>query len=188
MFWQLSKSKLISLLFWVGLGYFLPSAGLAQNSYELNTDNTKVTFRAKHLGFLDVDGTFNKLEGALTIEGSKITSADVVLYTNSITTKNKSRDRSLKSEGFLNSRDYPTIRFKSSGDVPQDHVKGTLSIKGKSKVVSVQYTFSKQNGKVLLKAEYILNRTEFDLGFGTMDSLISEEVSIKINLELPPTN
>ena len=188
MFWQLSKSKLISLLFWVGLGYFLPSAGLAQNSYELNTDNTKVTFRAKHLGFLDVDGTFNKLEGALTIEGSKITSADVVLYTNSITTQNKSRDRSLKSEGFLNSRVHPTIRFKSSGDVPQDHVKGTLTIKGKSKIISVQYTISKQNGKISLKAEYLLNRTEFDLDFGTMDGLISEVISIKISLDLPPSD
>ncbi len=151
---------------------------------ELNPSNSKIEFRAKHFGVLNVDGTFSKFKGTFTLEDNVVKDASMEIEVNSVSTGNENRDKSLKTDTFLYPEAYPKIKFKSNETTNSEVINGLLTIKNSSKIIAIPYTTNTKNDQLIVTAKYVLKRSDFDLEFGTMDDLVSNEIRINIELRL----
>ena len=96
-------------------------------------------------------------------------SVSVVIDPLSVYTANKMRDKSIKGEGFFESKDFPEIVFSSNqiaiGDTSYMAL-GTLSMLGVEKEIQVNFTYGgkgeNEEGKdvVIFQGEFTLDRTE----------------------------
>lgn len=96
-------------------------------------------------------------------------SISVVIDPLSVYTANKMRDKSIKGDGFFESKDFPEIVFSSNqiaiGDTSYMAL-GTLSMLGVEKEIQVNFTYEgkgkNEEGKdvVIFQGEFTLDRTE----------------------------
>ena len=96
-------------------------------------------------------------------------SISVVIDPLSVYTANKMRDKSIKGEGFFESKDFPEIVFSSNqiaiGDTSYIAL-GTLSMLGVEKEIQVNFTYGgkgeNEEGKdvIIFQGEFTLDRTE----------------------------
>ncbi len=153
-------------------------------TYDINPSNTQLSFNAKHFGVINVRGKFTDFTGSIVLTGTLVSKVSVEVKANTINTGNKNRDKSLKTDVFLNPMAYPTIRFESFENESPNEIEGTLSIKDSSNMAILIYD-SKQDGQsLILTGHCTIRRDDFDLDFGTMDSLVSNEVKIEVSIRL----
>jgi polyisoprenoid-binding protein YceI len=90
----------------------LPSPG----TWSIDPAHSIVRATARHLGMSRVEGRFTELSGTITvadpIETSHVT---VVIEAASIDTGSRDRDTHLRSPDFLDVKQFPTLRYHSSG-------------------------------------------------------------------------
>ena len=90
----------------------LPTPG----TWTIDPAHSIVRATARHLGMSRVEGRFTELSGTVTvtdpIESSHVT---VVIEAAGIDTGNRDRDTHLRSPDFLDVKQFPTLRFRSSG-------------------------------------------------------------------------
>lgn len=93
----------------------------------------------------------------------------------------------LASEDFFNTAKFPTasIRFQNG----ENGLAGDLTIKGISKPAKVEAQVGEENGKVIVTGSIIIDRTEFDIRYGSGkffenlgDKTISDEFSLKFKV------
>ena len=114
----------IALLFIAGQGCLL----YAQiTTYTIDSEKSKITFRIKHLGILNVEGAFKNFEGELNISSNKLLFTQCKIDVKSISTEDNSRDKTLIDEGYLNADEFPYITFTSL-EVLKDSIVGKLKI------------------------------------------------------------
>lgn len=156
------------------------------SSYRLNTDNTEVSFTARHFGVLKVKGQFNRLEGSLTLKNGIPFSSELTIYTESIDTNDSSRDRSVKGESFFDAKNQPTMSFTFLENKSKDELKGMLVIKDMGRQVIASYEIRKVGRQLIIEAECTISRSKFVLELSGMDDLVSDEVQIfaKIVLDI----
>src|SRR5262245_57682409 len=91
-----------------------PVAAAADN-YALDPAHSGVCFKAAPLGLSWTSGPFNDLAGTFTIDADPARCAlEVTIKADSVDTGSQKRDEHLRSPDFFNTRQYPTITFKSS--------------------------------------------------------------------------
>jgi polyisoprenoid-binding protein YceI len=85
-------------------------------AWKIDPAHSIVRATARHLGMSRVEGRFTELGGTITvadpIETSHVT---VVIESASIDTGNRDRDTHLRSPDFLDVKQFPTLRYRSSG-------------------------------------------------------------------------
>lgn len=99
--------------------------------------------------------------------------------------------RHLKSADFFDVENYPTAVFvitksKAIGD-KQFQITGNLTVKGVSNAVSFPATVYMQNGRVYAKADFEVDRTLWDVRYGSdkfFDNLANNVISDMIGLSL----
>jgi polyisoprenoid-binding protein YceI len=85
-------------------------------TFEIDPVHTFVTFRAQHLIVGRVQGRFETVSGAVTVDENVLDShVEVVIDAASITTQFLVRDDDLRSSNFLDVANYPTLTFRSTG-------------------------------------------------------------------------
>ncbi|OEK03415.1 hypothetical protein BFP97_18665 [Roseivirga sp. 4D4] len=159
------------------------SSGSAK-TYEINSFNTQISFSAKHFGVLNVRGKFTEFKGSIVINGDLVENVFVEINANTINTGNKNRDRSLKTDVFLNPEAYPIIRFQSTENKDKGEIKGILSIKDSSNIAILAYDTQREDKLLILSGDCSIKRDDFNLDFGTMDDLVSNEVKIEVSIRL----
>ena len=84
--------------------------------WHLDPLHTQVEFAVKHLGMMTVRGHFVDVQasGDLNVEHPEKSTVDVVIQTASIRTHNERRDNDLRTSGFLDVENHPTITFRST--------------------------------------------------------------------------
>lgn len=155
-------------------------------SIEINPSNTQLSFSARHFGVLNVRGKFTDFKGSIVLNGSLVKKVFVEVNANTINTGNKNRDKSLKTDVFLNPEVYPTIRFESLENNSLNEIEGTLRIKDSSNIAVLAYEAERKGQSLILTGHCTIKRDEFDLDFGTMDDLVSNEVKIEVTIRLSP--
>lgn len=175
------------MFFFLGQGLFV----LAQTkTYKIAVEKSTIHFKVKHLGVLNVKGSFNGFEGNLVFEKDKLQEVESVVKAESIETKDQSRDENLRDTAYLNVRDYPHISFSStsiedSGDTRT--IKGILTIKEVEKEISFPYTHEQHtDGHSMILAEVVIKRKDFGLDFGSMDSLVGNVVKVELQIAYTP--
>jgi len=88
---------------------------MAQTAWDVDTAHSSVQFRVKHLMISNVSGSFDKMSGKITFDGENFTAvtAEAVIQSGSINTREPKRDEHLRSADFFDTETYPTIAFKS---------------------------------------------------------------------------
>jgi polyisoprenoid-binding protein YceI len=175
------------------------SALAAPETYTIDPVHSSVAFSIRHF-VTKVSGAFNTFTGTLVIDRDNPAHnrADAIIETASIDTKNQKRDTHLRSADFLDTTQFPMIRFKSTawqktGDATYD-VAGELTIKDVTKPVILKVTslgFGSGAASAQLsgwEAITKINKKEFNVKDPPMiDAALGDDVAITINLEARKT-
>lgn len=149
-------------------------------------DKTKsrVDFEVTHLGMLTVSGSFHEFEGIIEVKdkqaivSGRIKSASMV-------TGNAERDAMVKGKAYLNVDAYPEISFSATGTVLGDSlsIAGPMKLRGVSRTAKLKCKYVSDQQ---LECTMFIKRSDFKLDFGSMDALVGDDVSVKLNLFLLP--
>lgn len=160
----------------------------------LSCDPTEssISFRSKLLSMFEIAGTFGSMSVDIDlIDTQKINQINVRIDTNSINTKNKTRDRDLRGHKFFDSVNYPFITFSVNQvvDISQEKVIGFLTINGIKKEVSIpvemQYFKNEGTNQYVLSLkskDIILSRNDFKVS--GYPFLISDDVIVNFDVFL----
>ena len=170
--------------------------------WELDPENSSVTFVCKHANFTNVRGMFQKPSGTVVLDDATPVNSKVnaTIDVKSITTGVEERDTHLKSPDFFDAATYPTIAFAStsvtrSSDTAYS-VTGNLTMRGVTKPVTLAVTASppfQHFGTIRrgIEATTSVNRQDFGVGVAAWNVpaesgglLIGDSVKITIDAEL----
>jgi len=185
------KSKfLITLFATLGLS---AAAFAAPATYTPEPNHTFARFEYNHLGFSNQTSRFNTVIGTVTIDpAAKKGSADITIDTKSVDTGSTLFNGHIQGEDFLSTTQFPTATFQSDdmifkGDKPVA-LKGTLTLKGVSKPVTLKITYFECKKHPMTGADYCganaeakVKRTEFNMG--KYAPYVGDDVTILIAIE-----
>lgn len=168
--------------------------------YQLDASHGEVGFAVKHLMISTVKGAFDKKEGSFDFDEKKGELSNVVAKIDmaSVNTREPKRDDHLRSPDFFDVKKFPTMEFKSTGNVilkkdKKATLKGELTLHGVTKPINldVVYTGSANdpwgNQRVGFKATGKIKRDEFGVSWNkTLDkggAVVGNEVEISLDGE-----
>ena len=172
-------------------------APAAAATYKLDESHTTASFAVRHLGVSNVYGQFGKVAGTITFDGKDTSTvkADITIDAASVDTRNEKRDTHLKSPDFFDVAKFPSITFKSKSSTAVDGGKfkltGDLTLHGVTKEVVLVVDAPSPEIKhpmmpvfvVGSRATLKINRKDFGIGPNMPGMVVSEDVSITIDLE-----
>lgn len=165
-----------------------PSLCISQNKvYNIDTEKSKIDFKIAHMGVLTINGTFHDFSGKLTLNKNNIKKIESKIVVKSIDTKDKTRDKSLIDEAYLNDKKYPYIYFisnrvKAIGN--SNTVTGILKIKGIEKEIIILFEKKRTNNEseINLRGSTNIKRRDFNLNFGALNALVGDYITISLNI------
>jgi polyisoprenoid-binding protein YceI len=163
----------------------LPCFALMAQYKPVNKKST-VQFTIGNFGF-DVKGSFTGIQGLINFDAANPANGnmDITVDAGTINTDNSRRDKHLKDESYFDVKNYPNIHFVSAkittfAKTGNYIVFGKLTIKGKSKDISIPFSVTPVNDEFLFKGTFKINRKDFGVG-GT--STISNELEVTLNIQ-----
>lgn len=168
--------------------------------WRVDPAHTTIEFSSKHMMIFNVKGRFAKFDfnvdfDEIRPENSK---AEVVIYADSLDTKETKRDDHLRSQDFLWVEKYPTIAFKSKRierlNDTKFNVIGDLTIRDVTREVTLDATLSSQmrdpwgNLHRAFSAETTVNRKVWGLTWNMVVEagglLVGDHAKLTIEAEL----
>lgn len=162
------------------------------DDYAYDLVHSSVSFKARHLDISWIHGRFNEVEGKFSIDRDDPTksSFQLTIKADSIDTANKARDEHLRQPDYFDTKQFPTIEFKSTSTKAVAggyEVTGDFKMHGATKKVTLILKGGKEiefrgNKIVGFSTELSLKRSDF--GFDkTQIGLIGDEALIIIDCE-----
>lgn len=131
----------------LGSMMFAGQAAAADYVIDKQGQHAFVNFKASHLGYSWLWGTFKDFEGSFSFDAAQpeASKVKVSLKTASLDTNHAERDKHLRSDDFLNVSKHPTATFestsvKSTGEDTAD-IEGNLTLNGVTKPVVIAAKF-----------------------------------------------
>tara|TARA_Y100000310_G_C20676511_1_gene813392 strand:- start:657 stop:1253 length:597 start_codon:yes stop_codon:yes gene_type:complete len=119
------------------------------------------------------EGKFTNWNGELHIENNQIVGFDGTIQSDSLDAKIFTLTKHLKSDDFLNTEKFPTIKFKSN-NLESNTLSGDLTFLGITNQISFPVTITEDS----LSADFILDTSQF----GTINEKANAEVRIFFEL------
>src|SRR5271165_2594173 len=174
----------------------LAASAFAQvQTWNIDPNHTAAQFSVHHMGISTVRGAFTKVSGSAQYDPSNPgkTSVEATIDAASVDTRVSMRDDDLRSANYFDVAKYPTITFKSKSVQPAGEGKlkitGDLTIHGVTKEAvldvegpSAPVNDPRGNTHVGASASTKINRKDF--GVGGSSSMVGEEITITIDVEL----
>ncbi len=156
--------------------------GKLAGSWILDSSRSQVRLRTRHTwGLRPLHGVFHQVTGHGTVSPSGEVTGTIAVAAGSIDTKNKTRDKHLRSADFFDVANYPDITFTAGQVTPSDNgftVTGQLRVRDRAKPASFDAVVSGFDGaEVRLDGELRVNRADFGLtwnrmGIASMDNTV----------------
>jgi len=172
------------------------SIAFGQN-WSLDKSHAKLGFSVVHLLVSDVEGQFRTFDVKLKSAKEDFTDAEIELTAEvaSINTDNENRDKHLRSADFFDAEKFPVLSFKSTSFQKVDNnkyvLKGNLTMHGVTKELTLYATLRgttvhPYNKKTIagFKVNGTVKRSDFTVGSGTPDAVVSDEITLNANLEM----
>lgn len=182
---------LLSGLAVAGLLLAVPTSA---TEYEIDSVHSSAIFKVTHLGVSNFYGAFSQMEGTVVYDPAAPESSTITIEiaAESVDTRNENRDGHVKSPDFLNAKQFPTIRFESTGVEATGEgrlaVTGDLTLLGVTRPVTAQVEKTGEgkhprSGKDLVgfEARFAVDRTDYDMNF--MAGPLGEEVEFILAIE-----
>lgn len=153
---------------------------------QVKVAKTKITFQIKNLG-INTSGFFGNMQANIQFDPATLATSTIEanVDVNSINTDNDTRDEHLRSDEFFDAAKYPKITMRS---VSFKHKSGnnysgqfTVTMKDKTKVFEVPFTYIPAANGATFKGSFKLNRLDF--GVGEKSLVLSNDVTISIEAE-----
>jgi len=169
-------------------------AAAAGSSWNIDPNNSAVQFQVRHLGISNVQGSFTKISGSVTLDDADISKSSVnaSIETASIDTRVTMRDNDLKSEKFFDVAKFPTMTFQSTkiwrADKDTIKMAGNLTMHGVTKEVTFDVTGPtpaiNQNGMMRRGTEATAKINRKDFGITADPGIVGDEVKLTLDIEL----
>lgn len=145
----------------------------------------QVTFSIKMLG-ATVNGTFSNLDAHIVFDANHLSNShiDATVQVSSIDTQNDLRNKHLKEkESFFLVQQYPVIQMQSLKiEQTANAFLGTfhLTMKNITKTIKIPFSFEQHQHQGTFKANFVLNRRDWQVGGGTWG--MSNDVNVSVQL------
>jgi polyisoprenoid-binding protein YceI len=171
-----------------------------KTTWVIDAAHSNVGFSIKHLMIATVRGSFTQAQGAVTVDESDPTTAeiDITIPTASVTTRDEKRDAHLRSPDFFDAERFPNMTFRSKRVERQSddrfRVIGDLTIRDVTREVALEVELLGRakdpwgNEKAGFEATTKIKRSDYGLTWNaaleTGGVLVGDEVKISIEAEL----
>ena len=147
----------------------LAGDGTFTGSWILDPARSEVRLESRHTwGLLPVRGVFAQVAGNGTVTAAGQVAGTLTIAAGSIGTRNKMRDRDLRSAKLFDIASHPDITFTVDGIQPADggaRVSGSLTVRGRTRPLSFDAKVSTAADEVHLDAKVPVNRADFGLTY-----------------------
>jgi polyisoprenoid-binding protein YceI len=177
----------------VGVGLLAAAkTAAAADEYEYDPVHSSISFKSQHLDISWIHGRFNMAKGKFVIDKKDPakSSFELSIDANSVDTANQARDEHLRQPDYFDTKQFPTIDFKSTSVKPiKDgyEVTGEFTMHGKTKKVTFNMLGAKETewmGKKRIGFSAELSVKRSDYGFDKKNiGLIGDEARIFIDCE-----
>jgi polyisoprenoid-binding protein YceI len=171
--------------------------------YSFNVASSKINWEGKKTLIKEwVDtGNISIQSGSVTLVDDKIIEGRIIIDMNSITAQKTGAgegetnlSKHLKSADFFNVEIFPTSQFILTSIIPSEKeneylAKGDITIKNITKNIEFPMNIYMTNGSISMNAKIILDRTLFDVRFGSTnffkdigDKAIDNNFTLKLEL------
>lgn len=165
---------------------------VAADEYAYDAVHSSISFKARHLDISWIHGRFNEAEGKFVLDRENPAKSTFTLSikADSVDTANKMRDEHLRQPDYFDTKQFPTIDFKSTSVKPIDggyEVTGDFTMHGKTKKVTLTMKGGKEHDfkgvkRVAFSTELSVKRSDY--GFDpTAIGPIGDEALIFIDCE-----
>lgn len=154
-----------------GLQALLADGTLA-GQWILDPGKSSIRLKSRSMwGLVAVNGAFGEVRGDGTVSPDGKVSGTITVGAASIETKNGKRDTHLRSADFFDTDNNPDITFTAEGIALSDQgvtVTGALTVRDRTRPLSVDATASVQDEEIWLDAQARINRADFGLSWNSM--------------------
>lgn len=145
----------------------LLAGGTLAGDWTLDPARSQVQLHTRHTwGLRPLHGAFRQVSGTGTITADGAASGVVTVAAASVDTKNKQRDKHLRSADFFDAEKHPDFVFTVDSVTPAGEgarVTGSLTIRERTVPVAFDAAVSVADGEVVLNGEFAINRKEFGM-------------------------
>ena len=146
--------------------------GALTGSWTLDPARSEVRLQSRHTwGLRPVHGVFRQVTGNGTVTAGGQVTGTVTVAAGSVDTKNKMRDKDLRSAKVFDIASHPDITYTVDGMQPANggvRVTGSLTVRGRTRPLSFDAKVSATAGEVQLDAEIPVNRADFGLAYSPL--------------------
>lgn len=150
-------------------------------------NSAAIKFKIKNAGF-NVDGTLSGFTAKIIFDPIKAygNSIEATVDSKSINTGNNTRDGHLKKTEYFDVSAFPSITLKSN--LFSKEVNGSykgyfkLKLKGKTKDITIPFTFIEKEGKATFKGSFTINR--LDYGVGTSSIIMADNINVSVEVNV----
>jgi len=177
----------IGIVFCVGV-----ESATAADEYAYDPVHSSLGFKARHLGISWIHGRFNEVEGKFSLdrEHPAKSTFELTIHVDSVDTNNEARDEHLRQPDYFDTKQFPTIEFKStSTKVIRGgfEVTGDFTMHGKTNEVTLALMGGKEHEfkgvkRVAFSTELSLKRSDYDFDPKAIGA-IGDEALIFIDCE-----
>lgn len=163
-------------------------------TYTIDPTHTATVFSWDHLGYSTPSANFKAINGEIVFNDTNPAKSkvNVIIDTKSINTNVDMFDLKLQGSEWFNSTEFPTITFDSTKVTPLENnqykVDGVLTIKGISKVISLNTKLNKKAIHPMADGEAIgfnatthFNRSDFEMG--DYIPAVGDKINVNITVE-----
>jgi polyisoprenoid-binding protein YceI len=142
--------------------------GALAGRWRLDPGASRVEFGVRHFWHtITVRGWFDRLSGEATVGADGTVSGRIVIDAASLNTKNKQRDKHLRSADFFDAENHPQVTLTVSGaaaDGDRLNMSGTLEAAGHSEPVTFTADVAEASADAItLRAGLTIDRTRFGM-------------------------
>ena len=168
---------------------FLFSTAQARN-YQINVDQSTLTFTATYLGFFELKAKCTEFSGTIHWHDGypNYSSFEGLAAVKSITTGHDLIDNQLMSKDLFDQANYPEIVFKSvaieSVTANQFIVSGLVTAKGVSVEISEPLIVTKESEQPTiyrLQSQFSVNRRDFEIGNSFSTLIVGPKIKIMLD-------
>ena len=171
----------------------LPAAAThAADDYAYDGVHSSISFKARHLDISWIHGRFNEAEGIFSLDRETPAKSkfELSIKADSVDTANAKRDEHLRQPDYFDTKQFPTINFKSTSVKATDggyEVTGDFTMHGKTKKVTLLMKGGKEHDfkgtkRVAFSTELSLKRSDFGFDPSAIGP-IGDEALIMIDCE-----
>ena len=164
----------------------------AADEYAYDPVHSSVSFKARHLDISWIHGRFNQVEGKFALDrvNPAKSTFQLTIHAESVDTANKARDEHLRQPDYFDTKQFPTIEFKSTSTKAIDggyEVTGDFTMHGKTQKVTLVLKGGKEitfrNKKIVgFSTELSVKRSDYGFDKSAIGP-IGDEALILIDCE-----